>query len=905
MSQGPFVQGQRYMSETEPELGLGMISAVEAKTVQILFLASGEKRTYGSKGSPLKRVVFQKGDEITLRNGEKHLVESHDVVDELIRYQTSDGSFIDERELSDAISFNRPEERLFSGESDSLDLFNLRFKTYQMQKNWKTSVARGFLGGRVALLPHQLYVAETVAKRSHPRVLLADEVGLGKTIEAGMIIHQMLTTERISRVLILVPDSLVYQWFVEMLRKFNLTFTTINQETPPEIGVNPFTEKELIILNIGLLKGSELARKLLDEAEFDLVVVDEAHLIKWSPKEVSPEYRIVERLAKRVKGLLLLTATPEQLGMEGHFARLKLLDPDRFFDYDKFLEENAHYGDIAAKAKDLIQKENWEGINELLDEHGTGRIFFRNTRANMVKNKATFPKRILKAYPLEDSSKKKVLKHLSIKDDSPDSELFEHKAEWLVQFLHQNPREKMLLICRSKTKVLILEKLLKDSVPNLQVGVFHSDLSFVARDRQAAYFADPEGADILLCTEIGSEGRNFEFAHHLILFDLPPLPEILEQRIGRLDRIGQKSDILIHVPYFLDTFEEILFTWYNEAFDAFAHSSKGAGLVYLRLQSLLKEYLENPKIIFEDRKIFHDFLETAKKEYAEVVKDLEAGRDILIELNSFKKEEAEKFKSEIEKFDRENELSEYMSDVFHHLGVDVEDLDNSILYIKPSDNMYIPHFPGLDQDGKRITYDRNVARRREDVEFLTWDHPMVVGVIELILGNSFGNMIVAQRKSPKPGAKAFVECFFRVSPIADKKYNAPFFFPSLILRTLFDSGGENFTEKWQKEDLDEKITDASVETRARAKSLPRNAVQKILKTSHDYALEKAKAIVEENLVKMREELTHEKNRLIHLKARNPSVKEHEILFFEEQIEHLEKAFKSTEVMLDSFRIVLS
>ncbi len=905
MSQSLFVQGQRFMSETEPELGLGIINEVESKTVQILFLASGEKRTYGIKGAPVKRVVFQAGDDIILRNGEKHIVQSFDVVDGIIRYLTNSKNFVDERELSDAISFNKPEERLFSGESDSLDLFNLRFKTYQMQKNWKTSRARGFLGGRVALLPHQLYVAETVAKRSHPRVLLADEVGLGKTIEAGMIIHQMLTTERISRVLILVPDSLVYQWFVEMLRKFNLTFTTINQETPPEASVNPFIEKELIILNIGLLKGSELARKLLDEAQFDLVVVDEAHLIKWTPKESSPEYRIVERLAKRVKGLLLLTATPEQLGMEGHFARLKLLDPDRFYDYDKFLEESGQYGEVAKKAKDLVSRDCWEEINELLDEHGTGRIFFRNTRANMVKNKSIFPKRVLKAYPIEDSSKKKTLKNMSIKDDSPDSDLFEQKAEWLVQFLHKNPREKMLLICRSKTKVLVLEKLLKDSVPNLQVGVFHSDLSFVARDRQAAYFADPEGADILLCTEIGSEGRNFEFAHHLILLDLPILPETLEQRIGRLDRIGQKSDIQIHVPYLLDTFEEILFTWYNEAFDAFVHSSKGAGIVYQRLQSLLKEYLENPQIIFGDRSVFHDFLNTARKEYAEVVNELDAGRDILIELNSFKKDKAESFKQEIEKFDRENELATYMSDVFHHFGVDVEDLDNSVLYIKPGDNMYVPHFPCLDQEGKRITYDRNVARRREDVEFLTWDHPMVVGVFELILGNSFGNMIVAQRKTPKAQAKAFVECFFRVSPIADKKYNAPFFFPSLMLRTLFDSSGENFTEKWQKEDLDEKITDASIETRAKAKLLPKSAVQKILKISHGFAVEKTKEIVNENLVHMRNSLLHEKNRLIHLKEKNPSVKEHEIIFLDEQISHLEQAFKSTEVMLDSFRIVLS
>lgn len=899
MSISGFHVGQRFMSETEPELGLGMIAEVEAKTVQILFLASGEKRTYGTKGAPLKRVVFSAGDEITLRNGEKFTVKQYEMLDSLVIYTTEENSTVDERELSDAISFNKPEERLFNGESDSMDLFELRYRTYQVQKAWKTSKARGFIGGRLALLPHQLYVASTVAKRSHPRVLLADEVGLGKTIEAGLIIHQMLTTERVERVLIIVPDSLVYQWFVEMLRKFNLTFTTINQETPLELGVNPFKEKELIIVNIGLLKGSQMARELLNEAQFDLAVVDEAHLIKWSPKEVSPEYRIVESVAKKTKGLLLLTATPEQLGMEGHFARLKLLDPDRFYDYQKFLEETTHYAEVAKEARDLLVKNDWDKINQLLDEHGTGRIFFRNTRANMVKNNATFPKRLLKAYPIEE----KKIRGLSIKEDTPDSELFEYKAEWLVRFLQKKHDEKILLICRSKTKVLILEKLLKESIPGLEVGVFHSDLSFVARDRQAAFFADPEGAHILLCTEIGSEGRNFEFAHHLVLFDMPPIPEILEQRIGRLDRIGQKQDIQIHVPYVLDTFEEILFSWYNEAFDAFQTSSKGAGLVYQRLQSLLREYLENPKIILDDRKILQDFIATAKKEYAEVSEDLEQGRDILIELNSFKKDQADHFLNEISQFDSEHELQDYMSSVFHHLGVDVEDLNNDILYIKPGDNMYVPHFPGLDSDGKRITYDRNTARRREDVEFLTWDHPMVVGVMELILSNTFGNMIVTTRKS-KGAAKSFVECFFRMSPICEKKYDGHYYFPTTIIRSLLDSSGENFSEKWQKNDLDEKIMDAPVEVRKKAQTLPRAAIQKILKASHDYAFLQSIKLKETFIQQMKVELTKEKERLLHLKEINPSVKMEEIHFLDEQMEHLEKAFKDADVTLDSFRLVL-
>jgi ATP-dependent helicase HepA len=126
---------------------------------------------------------------------------------------------------------------------------------------------------------------------------------------------------------------------------------------------------------------------------------------------------------------------------------------------------------------------------------------------------------------------------------------------------------KILLICTTKEKVLALEAAI--SKIKLNVGVFHEDLSLVQRDRNAAWFADNENTQILLCSEIGSEGRNFQFAHHLILFDVPFHPELLEQRIGRLDRIGQKNDINIHIPYILGSPQNLLVRWFHEGLNAF------------------------------------------------------------------------------------------------------------------------------------------------------------------------------------------------------------------------------------------------------------------------------------------------------------------------------------------------
>ena len=100
----------------------------------------------------------------------------------------------------------------------------------------------------------------------------------------------------------------------------------------------------------------------------------------------------------------------------------------------------------------------------------------------------------------------------------------------------------------------------------IRCTVFHEGMSLLERDKSAAYFADPDtGAQVMLCSEIGSEGRNFQFSHHLVLFDLPLNPDLLEQRIGRLDRIGQKNVVQIHVPYLQDTPQRTLIRWYHEA----------------------------------------------------------------------------------------------------------------------------------------------------------------------------------------------------------------------------------------------------------------------------------------------------------------------------------------------------
>ena len=120
-------------------------------------------------------------------------------------------------------------------------------------------------------------------------------------------------------------------------------------------------------------------------------------------------------------------------------------------------------------------------------------------------------------------------------------------------------------------------------------ALFHEDLTLLQRDRNAAFFAEEDGARILVCSEIGSEGRNFQFARHLVLYDLPEDVDLLEQRIGRLDRIGQKGTIQVHVPYLPGTDEEIRMRWLEEGLDAFRASPPGAAEIQRELRFDLEE----------------------------------------------------------------------------------------------------------------------------------------------------------------------------------------------------------------------------------------------------------------------------------------------------------------------------
>jgi ATP-dependent helicase HepA len=617
-SDSQFSVGQRWLSNTEIELGLGVVIGSDFRSVEVLYPATGEARKYTKQDAPLTRLIFEIGETVKSQDGwEMTITEKEESQDLFIyhglREDTKAQARLPETMLDSHIRLNQPEKRLFSQQLDNPKWFDLRERALDHQYDYLRSNTIGLAGARISLIPHQLHIASEVGGRHAPRVLLADEVGLGKTIEAALIIHQQLKTGRAERVLILVPDSLMHQWLVEMLRRVNLPFAIYDEsrceaiekseaidrgegleddETSDASAVNPFESDQLVLCSIDFLSKSEKRQQQIQAAGWDLMVVDEAHHLAWSSEAPSAEYLCVEALANQTPGVLLLTATPDQLGHESHFARLRLLDPARFHSYDAFLDEESKYSqladavapllsdaepndkqrsklaefapDVMEHAGDLSSPENRHALlHQLIDCHGTGRMLFRNRRANIEG----FPMRKLSAYELAlpevysdavsggDLTYSLYPERMASVVNSWTKQ--DPRVEWLLDFMQSVKPEKILLICASARTAQELGEVIRTQT-GIRHSVFHEGMSIVERDKAAHYFADEEdGAQILLCSEIGSEGRNFQFAHHLVLFDLPITPDLLEQRIGRLDRIGQTQTVQIHVPYLAKTAQHV------------------------------------------------------------------------------------------------------------------------------------------------------------------------------------------------------------------------------------------------------------------------------------------------------------------------------------------------------------
>ena len=924
-----FIQGQRWISEAELPMGLGTVVKADLRTVDIVFLATGETRTYAKQSAPLTRVRFSPGDDILSHDGVR--VRIKDVVEHehLLTYHGIDErgtvTAIPEGDLDHHIQLSRPTDRLFSGQIDKDPWFTLRSDALGHLNQLARSTTCGLGGCRTSLIPHQLYIANEVAKRYAPRVLLADEVGLGKTIEAGLILHHQLLSERVQRVLIVVPQNLMLQWLVEMLRRFNLLFHIYDehrcQQAPNDSASNennPFFEDQLILCSLEFLTENPDHFAHCLQADWDLMVVDEAHHLRWdNDGSASIEYDLISQLATITPGVLLLTATPEQLGRESHFARLRLLDPDRFSSYTRFVDEEKAFAPLADVIEALLQgkpltepqhrlinttlaeQDNAELltalrstdvaiaeqarndlVDHLLDRHGTGRVLFRNTRAAI----SGFPKRQLHGYGLRAA-------------DGDESD-FDRRSQWLMDFLRDLKPEKVLVITSlAETAMALVEALRVDA--GIHTSAFHEGLSLIERDRAAAFFSDPDyGSQTLICSEIGSEGRNFQFAHHLVMFDLPINPDLLEQRIGRLDRIGQTQTIRIHVPYIIGSDQSVLYRWYHEALDAFEKTCPAAHKVYSQVTGELDTSLRNP----HNSNAVDALIARSSKLREEINNTLHRGRDRLLEYNSCRPAIAAALCQQTVADAQLRELAAFMESVYESVGVESEPHSLDCIVIRPGDHMVCP-LPGLYDDGMTITYSREVALGNEDIHFLTWDHPLVRNALDLIVSGEFGNTsVISMANTPIKAGTLLVEAIYTVTSTENAAHRRRQL-PPAIIRLVLDEQQNQHSLETRVIAINSEPVDA--QTAREIIKLKEASIRNM--TKHCDAL--AKRLAPERIQQSAQGIDHmlkeEVARLTALANVNPTVRKDEIDFFNAESRALHQSIKTATPMLDALRIIIT
>ena len=677
------------------------------------------------------------------------------------------------------------------------------------------------------------------------------------------------------------------------------------------------------------------------EADWDLLVVDEAHHLAWSPQRTSPEYRLVEQLAANTRGVLLLTATPEQLGKASHFARLRLLDPDRFADFDSFVEEEKHYEPFARVVENLLNDDALDDagrelvkttlaegdnrelldrlkpgsddaqarlklVEHLLDRHGTGRVLFRNTRA-AVKG---FPQRQVLDYPLplpddyagisaRATEHQALLCPETLLPQGRDWTAFDPRIRWLHELLVQLRPAKVLVICAHASTALDIAATLKPK-SGINAAVFHEGLSIVERDRAAAFFADVEtGAQVLVCSEIGSEGRNFQFAHHLVLFDLPLNPDLLEQRIGRLDRIGQSETIRIHVPWLEHSAQQVMFGWIHRGLHALENTCPVGSAVYTQLGDELGQALRQPANDVEQ------LIRRTRELTDELTEAMHRGRDRLLEYNSCRTHIAEALRDAALEQDRHSQLSEYMESVFDCFGVDSELHSEGCLIIHPTDHMQ-GSFPGLPDDGLTITYDRGIALAFEDAQFLSWEHPLVIGAMDLALAGETGNaaLTALAYKGVRAGT-LLLECLYVLEAAPVESLQSSRYLPPTTLRFVIDENGRDHQHRLTHLLISRSCTPVDSDTAARIVHARKPRIKAMMQHANEAAHNQTPAILLQAQNDAEELLSKEIDRLQALRLVNPSVREAEIEFYRAQLAALGRLIDSATPRLDAVRVIVA
>jgi ATP-dependent helicase HepA len=724
-----------------PELGIGRVTGFETRALVVEFPRSGQTLRLAAGTDALVPVDLSPGRPVRIIETREETTVAARLADGTVRLangRTASSHALWPLELEGALL-----DRLALGDVDDLEDFTIRLDILHLLTLREADGLGSFLGGRVRLFPHQLYVAERASTSDPVRWLLADEVGLGKTIEAALILNRLVHAGKIDRCLVVVPDALTVQWLGELWRKYHQVFTLLDAARLADVArdfgpdFNPFDVHRRVVISIDMLVERPQLTDQAVRAGIDLLVVDEAQRLRRPPGHPGdPAWRAIAPIAALGRHVLLLSATPLEDDAHGFFRMLQLLRPEEF-------PEDVSFQSRLASATPLppcTSSTRRTDIGGLPPRIGTPIAIDQPSKWQMrAAVEATVrgmpaPNAVVRRQKIDRVRRALASGAALAAVLGPDERELRQQAqamdagdprlEWL---LSQAPRwrnagDKTLVFVAHRETLEMLRTALSHRA-QVATGVFHEDLSAAQRDLEVARFREPEGPSLLVSTEAGGEGRNFEFCHRLVLFDLPWKPSVVEQRIGRLDRIGRR--IPVDIVYF--------------------HPPTGIGADVVRLFETLGLFREplaglEPQLIHVENAIDEIALDPAASLTAqrldELIADAHAARTRIREA-AYQQLHRDPYRADMAagilarvpaELDTLNE--DVVLRACARLGFTIErPRGRRVFAIEIGSEALVDGLPGVSGGTSYLgTFDREEAVEKETIDFFASGHPLVEGV---------------------------------------------------------------------------------------------------------------------------------------------------------------------------------
>jgi ATP-dependent helicase HepA len=762
-------QGDRLVHRFNPELGPGLVRGVSGRVVEVLFPKDGTVLRLAAASDALEPLTFRPGSRALLvASGEAVLI---DAVPRPGRVRLADGRDVSDRELWPVDVGESLSERLAQGSVDPLAEVSLRLDALHLAALREADGLGSFLGGRITLFPHQLYAAEQATRSDPVRWLLADEVGLGKTVEACLILNRLLRTGRADRTLVVAPDTLTVQWLGELWRKYHQVFVLLDDKRLADVerdhgtGFNPFDAHRRVVIGIERLRESPRLTEQAVQAGVDLLIVDEAHHLRRPPGHPgNADYRAVAPIAALGRHLLLLTATPLEDDVHGYFRLLQLLRPEEFPE-DVDFEERLGQGrrlppcisatrrqDIGglpprlAAPVDLSAEKGWEAerrlVTALYETPAEGPLALRR-RARRVRRALASGAALEAILDPAESELRELARSWSRADP---------RVAWLTRQAREWKRrgDKTLVFVAQRESLERIKSSLSRTA-HTRVGVFHEDLSPGQRDIEVAQFRLESGPSMLVSTECGGEGRNFQFCTRLVLFDVPWNPMAVEQRIGRLDRIGRGMPV--EIVYFLPPPGRLSRTVVDlyEALGLFAEPLAGLE----RELSAVGDAVESLARAGEER--------LAPARFDAVIAETLAGRGRIREAahhqlhaDPYRPQMADailaRVPEELEELTRDSVLG-----LCELLGLHVEEHRAGTRHsVELGTQARVSSLPGVPPGSSFLgTFDRQEAVEDESIDFFASGHPLVEGVLAHLEDDALGRVGLVHARAKAPADEGF------------------------------------------------------------------------------------------------------------------------------------------------------